>query len=1059
MDLSVDMILLLLGGIIVVGFLGNIQFRITKVPSVIMLMILGVVLGPSVLGLVTAETVQNVIVEQVAPPFGMLALLIILFEGGLDLELKTVVREAGKSIFLSVLIFALTLVLTTLACVYLIELDLMLSLMIGGIVGGTSPAIIIPVVSKLRVSDRVKTMMNLEPALADVLIIISVIVFIDIWVAQSGSSGEDAISWFNIAVKVFGQFAIGVGAAIVAGVVWARFMGSLRGESLSYMLTLGFIFLLNSVVHFIDGSGPIAILTFGIVLANVGDMAKNLDLSIRKLLGINVDPKMFKMDSFVHHITVEISFLVRTFFFVLLGLMFDFSALTWDIALHIGIIVAACLIARYLGSVLFFKIDNTFNIAERLVVIGMVPRGLATAVVALAPLQAGVPGSDVFPLYALGVIGATSIFMSAMVVAAERKVSRAEDPADVSTNTEEQQKVESETSQLDEPSYEQQSNSEEAAKDSSDNLEVPMPAFAGSPDPETYFDDYDLEEPEEELTFADRLLRWMKIPHKQFKELDYISTRSSRLTNVLYWIRVVSMSFIAVLGMMMEDMVILLVAMLFSPVLSMMNTISFSLTTGDIYIFLKSMLKLVITSVVIIMIGLLTAAVVPFSGIPSAIELYTQATILNFVLGLIVGVLVPIVLLRGKMMEIFAVSPLVAMLIFPGLATIGYILGVGDRISGVDDLILGSALLATSNLTAMLISSTLTLMAFGLTKHEASDFIQAWKQKEFNHNFLRSLLKFAFVRRLLNTTGTVRTRLITIVMIGVILVYPLSTTIEEVRTQYVQLSVIQEMASAFEIEGRSQLENVTVEGDKNGVKARMRLIIEGDYFTNQERVDFEREAERTLGVPVELKLVQTVGSIGAGTNPSSVRSSQEIQSFDQRISELQFDYQTAVSSLPDIPGKVFLRVETEFVLGSGKTKFYLDYLAEEPIKDAEVIVRQLLSDHLKVSVDNVHLRWISNTFSANTDAFVAAEVSELTNGIVPLSELFESSVGLQGRIFLPALADTIVLDSARSKLFELYPKLSNADNFEIVDTSLVDTPISVEILPAQANRNAILQRR
>ena len=57
---------------------------------------------------------------------------------------------------------------------------------------------------------------------------------------------------------------------------------------------------------------------------------------------------------------------------------------------------------------------------ERRVIISMLPRGLATAVMAFLPAHAGLPGTELFPMYALTVIALSVVYMT-IALAMERR--------------------------------------------------------------------------------------------------------------------------------------------------------------------------------------------------------------------------------------------------------------------------------------------------------------------------------------------------------------------------------------------------------------------------------------------------------------------------------------------------------------------------------------------------------------------------------------------------------------------------------------------------------------
>ena len=80
---------ILAGFVILIGFFGNIFFEKTKIPDVIVLLGIGILLGP-VSGMVNPGSLHNM-----AEYVGSLALLVILFEGGTDLDLNRLLSEFG----------------------------------------------------------------------------------------------------------------------------------------------------------------------------------------------------------------------------------------------------------------------------------------------------------------------------------------------------------------------------------------------------------------------------------------------------------------------------------------------------------------------------------------------------------------------------------------------------------------------------------------------------------------------------------------------------------------------------------------------------------------------------------------------------------------------------------------------------------------------------------------------------------------------------------------------------------------------------------------------------
>ena len=133
--MTVPIFFAFIGIVILIGFFANLLFRVTKIPSVLVLIAIGIILGP-----VTGWLRHDALLV-IAPYFGAVALLVILFEGGLGLEIGHVVRHAPRTAIFTAVVFALSMASVTVVAHLAVGLPLTLALMLGAILGATSPAI------------------------------------------------------------------------------------------------------------------------------------------------------------------------------------------------------------------------------------------------------------------------------------------------------------------------------------------------------------------------------------------------------------------------------------------------------------------------------------------------------------------------------------------------------------------------------------------------------------------------------------------------------------------------------------------------------------------------------------------------------------------------------------------------------------------------------------------------------------------------------------------------------------------------------------------------------
>ncbi len=357
----------LMGVIIVLGFISLMFFERTKIPDVLLLMLLGVLLGP-VLNFV--DTSATSIIMQLAPFVGTLALIILLFDGGMNLNIFKVVKEFGKASVFTVLVFIVSVVLVGFAMKILVGWQLIHGLLLGAVVGGSSSAIVISIIGRTSMSEDNKTILTLESALTDALCVIAALLLIQISISQSvdfSIVGNWIASAFSIAVVV------GLGFAIA----WITLLQRFYGKPFGYLLTIATLFILYAFVEYVRGNGAIAVLVFGISLSSMQELAKRF-----KIEGD------FKLDDRLRQFQVEVSFFVRTFFFVFLGLIINLYAISANI-LVVGLVILALLVSARVISVKL--LSQLFPEGpQNILIISMLPRGLAAAVLAFLPLREGI---------------------------------------------------------------------------------------------------------------------------------------------------------------------------------------------------------------------------------------------------------------------------------------------------------------------------------------------------------------------------------------------------------------------------------------------------------------------------------------------------------------------------------------------------------------------------------------------------------------------------------------------------------------------------------------------
>lgn len=384
---SVDVLtaFLAIGGIIAIGFAAGLIFDRTRVPDLLILIFLGVLLGPVSTAFFGISFVPASVLEFLTPYFTAVALMIILFDGGLNLRIKEIAKYLGLAGLQTGLAFVTTVFAVSFVTVAVLGYPWTVGLLLGAILGGTSSAVVIGVVRPLRASDETKIVLTLESVLTDVLCVVTTLALIQL---LRGGPGASVLPVFTTLGQSF-LVAILVGSAFGFG--WFLLLSRLEGKAFSYMLTIALLFVVYATGELAGGSGAMASFTFGLILGNHQLLERRLSVKQR-----------FVVDERIRQFHGEIAFVIRTFFFVFLGLVFSLqftgswavstqvplmdqlNGTFWLFLLGILLVFLAIILVRVLVARVTARVHQKPP-AERRLLWSVMGRGLAAAVLASLP--------------------------------------------------------------------------------------------------------------------------------------------------------------------------------------------------------------------------------------------------------------------------------------------------------------------------------------------------------------------------------------------------------------------------------------------------------------------------------------------------------------------------------------------------------------------------------------------------------------------------------------------------------------------------------------------------
>ncbi|MCA9739404.1 MAG: cation:proton antiporter [Gemmatimonadota bacterium] len=242
-----------------------------RLPGIVVFLLAGVLLGPDVANVIRPETMGHGLEMLVG-----LAVAVILFEGGLNLNIDRLRREATTIRRLITVGAVVTAVGGALVSHLFMGWEWRLSVLFGTLVIVTGPTVITPLLRRIRVKKSVQTVLEAEGVLIDAVGAIIAVVALEVVVARSGT--EAAQGLLGIPSRLL------VGA--VVGAVGGFFLGLLLRyerlvpDGIQNIFTLALVLVLFEVSNWVVAeSGIMTVAVAGLI---VGNMNTTVDRELRE---------------------------------------------------------------------------------------------------------------------------------------------------------------------------------------------------------------------------------------------------------------------------------------------------------------------------------------------------------------------------------------------------------------------------------------------------------------------------------------------------------------------------------------------------------------------------------------------------------------------------------------------------------------------------------------------------------------------------------------------------------------------------------------------------------
>lgn len=333
------------------------------VPSLLLFLIIGMLAGSDGPGGIPFSNANMALLV------GSVALCLILFDGGLQTDVRTLDRPIlVRGILLATVGVVLTTVVMAAVAVYLLDMSWSQGLLLGAILSATDAAAVFSVLRSggVGIPERLRSLIELESGSNDPT---AVFLTVSLVALSLGTLHQPALLPVLYLYRIVGGGLVGL--ALAAGLAWLLDHVELEHEGLYPVLTLASVGAIFGIAERIDTSGFMAAYVAGLLLSTRQFVHRNSLLRFH----------------------AGLAWLMQIAMFLILGLLVFPSRLGGEAVPAVILSIALIFVARPI-AVFVTLAGSSFGFRDKLLVSWVGLRGAAPIILAVFPMVAGLPASE-----------------------------------------------------------------------------------------------------------------------------------------------------------------------------------------------------------------------------------------------------------------------------------------------------------------------------------------------------------------------------------------------------------------------------------------------------------------------------------------------------------------------------------------------------------------------------------------------------------------------------------------------------------------------------------------
>jgi len=378
--ISVSAALVLGAIILVIGIIADEIHSRFGVPDILIMIFLGSLFGP-ILKIIPRDPLM-----AIAPYLAAVTLAIVLFEAGINFPAQKELTDAFRALLYAFIGVSFSTIIAIPLSFAIYSWSPLIGALLGAIVGGTSSAVVLSLMPRMNISQEAKNVLSLESIFTDAIVIVIAMLIMRLVILPSQTITVETVSR-----EIVGCIMISLLLGFLLAVALSKIVATVQTKIYGDIFLLAIVILVYGITEQVGGSGALTVFVFALTIANIRHLIPRMRVEAPSLAE-RIKDRIPSFKSYSRRFYTQIAFLMRTYFFAFLGMIFSIPSIQEFLA---GLALTGCLIfMRYLAT-LIITYKSKIPSRDRIYMTLICGRGLAAAVLSSLLLTYGIVASPI----------------------------------------------------------------------------------------------------------------------------------------------------------------------------------------------------------------------------------------------------------------------------------------------------------------------------------------------------------------------------------------------------------------------------------------------------------------------------------------------------------------------------------------------------------------------------------------------------------------------------------------------------------------------------------------